>query len=242
MIRRKNPESFAMKRPLQKVKPGERSFSLVETVVAVSLIAFLMIEVSGVHGNAINFADYSRKSVQASYLAKRLMSQVEYQASWRTPLKDLATNEKDRTFEDAPDFQYSLSIEPLPNALDLMFKVMSGGLMGDGGGANDGEDGKDDKDGLGAMLEQIKSVIQTAVGEEPIWVAKVNVSWSEGARRSAVDLAMIITDTKKLEQSLVPLLSKTQQPGAPGPAPGALPQNGELPQNIPPPPPPPLPP
>jgi len=206
-------------------KPGERSFSLVETMVAVALIAFLMIEVSGVNGNAINFADYSRKALQATYLAKRLMSQVEYQASWRTPLKDLTTNEKERVFEDAPDFMYSMSIEPVPHALDLMFKLMSGGLVG--GDDKDGKSGDDEKDcGMGAMLEQIKGLIQTAVGEDPIWVAKVSVSWAEGARRSSVDLAMIIADTKKMESTLGPLIAKAAPPRGSGNVPGAIPTNG----------------
>jgi hypothetical protein len=159
------------------------------------------------------------------------MSQVEYQASWRTPLKDIAASEKDRTFEDAPDFQYSLTIEPLPNALDLMFKVMSGGLVG-------GEkQGGEDKSGIAAMLDQIKSMVQAAVGDDPIWVANVSVSWAEGARRSSVELAMIIADTKKLEATLTPLLAKAPRPTAPNQPSGALPQN-----SLPPPAPPPAPP
>ena len=203
-------------------KRGERSFSLIETMVAISLIAFLMIEVSGVNGNAINFSEYSRKALQATYLAKRLMSQVEYQASWRTPLKDLTTNEKEHAFEDAPDFLYAMSIEPIPHALDLMFKLMSGGLVG-GDKKDSKSDGEEKDGGIGAMLEQIKGVIQAAVGEDPIWVAKVSVSWAEGARRSSVDIGMIIADTKKMESTLGPLVAKAPQPPA---APGGIPTNG----------------
>jgi hypothetical protein len=223
MISKKNPVSPDNGLSQLRDRRGERSFSLVETIVAVSLIAFLIVEISGVNGNAINFADYSRKALQASYLAKRIMSQVEYQASWRTPLKDIAADEKDRPFEDAPDFTWSLKVEPMPNSLDLMFKIMSGGLVG---GGDDNKDEEGDKSGVGAMLEQIKSLIKTAVGDDPIWVAKVSVSWPEGARRSSVDLAMIVTDIKKLETTLTPLLQKgTQQPGVPQ-VPGALPVNG----------------
>lgn len=213
---------------------GERSFSLVETVVAVSLIAYLMLEVSGVHGNAINFADYGRKSMQAIFLAKRLMSQVEYQAAQRTPLKELAINEKERQFEDAPDFQYSMTVEPLPNSLELMFKVLSGGLVG---GGKDGEEGEEKND-VGAMLEQVKSMIEAAVGEEPIWIANVSVSWAEGARRPSVDLSMVITDIKKLETTLTPLIAKA--PRTPNSdKPQTMPSNGG---GLPPPAPPPVPP
>jgi hypothetical protein len=236
MTSRKNQDHPKAAVSIAAARPSERSFSLVETVVAVALIAFLIVEMSGVNGNAINFADYSRKALQASYLAKRLLAQVEYQASWRTPLKDIATNEKDHAFEDAPDFKYDLSIEPLPNSLDLMFKILSGGLFGDdkdkkdaGGGEDNDKD--NDKDGMGAMLEQMKGMIQTAVGDDPIWIAKVSVSWPEGARRSSVDMAMVITDIKKLETTLVPLLQKTPQaPSSAGVPPGALPTNSAQPQ------------
>ncbi len=184
---------------------GERSFTLIETVIAVSLIAFLMVEMSGVFGNAINFADYSRKSMQATYLAKRLMAQVEYQAQIRSPLKDIAVNDKDHTFDDEPEFLYSLSVEPLPHSLDLMFKILSQGMVG----GDDNEKDSGDPKSAGAMLEQLKGPIQTAVGEDPIWMAKTSVSWAEGARRTKVDLAMIITDTKKIESSLGPLISSS---------------------------------
>lgn len=225
MTLKKTQANLDLKQNDQSFRLGERSFSLVETVVAVSLIALLMVEVSGVHGNAINFADYARKSLQATYLSKRLLSQVEYHASRRTPLKDLAINDKDHVFEDAPDFSYNLTIEPLPNALDLMFKLMSGGMVG----GEDGEGGDEGKEGIGAMLEQLKSSVQTAVGEDPIWVAKVSVSWAEGARRSSVDTALIITDIKKLEGTLTPLIAKVPQSQTSTPPPGGLPKQGTLP-------------
>jgi hypothetical protein len=146
----------------------------------------------------------------------------------------LAINEKERQFEDAPDFQYSMTVEPLPNSLELMFKVLSGGLVG--GGDKDEEGGE--KNDVGAMLEQVKSMIEAAVGEEPIWVANVSVSWAEGARRPNVDLSMIITDIKKLESTLTPLIAKapkTQNSDKPQ----SMPSNGGA---LPPPAPPPVPP
>jgi hypothetical protein len=179
--------------------PREASFSLLETIIAVSLVAILMVEVSGVQGNSIAFSDYGRKALQASYLAKRIMSQIEYNVAIRTPIKDIGiTEERDRPFEDAPDFTYSLKLEPLPHAIDFMFKILSGGMAGDDTeGSSDGE-GKDKK-GVGDILGQLKPLIQQSVGEDPIWIARVSVGWTEGARKSTVDLSMMIADVKKLE-------------------------------------------
>ena len=82
-------------------------------------------------------------------------------------------------------------------------------------GGDDKEKDSGDPQSAGAMLEQLKGPIQTAVGEDPIWMAKASVSWAEGARRSKVDLAMIITDTKKIESSLGPLISSSDEPVQP---------------------------
>lgn len=188
---------------------GERSFSLLETIVAVSLVAVLMVEVSGVHGNSIAFNEYGRKVLQASYLAKRMMSQVEYQSTVRTPIKDLGSLEvKDQVFEDAPDFSYSLSLKPLPKALDLMIKIFSGGMVG----KDDSKDEQDKDNSAGAIIEQMKSVIEQAVGDEPIWLAKVEVTWPEGARRGSTQLAMILTDIKRLEDSVGKLMDAATVP------------------------------
>jgi type II secretory pathway pseudopilin PulG len=191
-----------------KHRKHERSFSLLETMVAVSLVAMLMVEVSGVHGNAIGFNQYSRKILQASYLAKRLMAQVEYNASIRTPIKDFAgVKEKDKPFEDDPEFTYSISIEPIPRALDLMFKIISGGLVGEG-------DKQESDNTAGAILEQAKGLITQSVGEEPLWVAKVEVNWPEGVRQGSMKLAMIVADIKKIEDSVGALLDAAQGPPA----------------------------
>jgi hypothetical protein len=103
-----------------------------------------------------------------------------------------------------------MTIEPMPNALDLMFKVVSGGLIGDSG--DDGKSGG--KSDVSAMLEQVKGMIEAAVGEQPIWMANVSVSWAEGARRPSVDLAMIITDTKKLEGTRIDAFKRTASTAA----------------------------
>lgn len=218
-----------------KGRSSERSFSLLETIVAVSLVAMLMVEVSGVHGNSIAFSQYGRNVLQASYLAKRVMAQVEYQASIRTPLKDLQTSEKDKPFEDAPDFSYSLTIEPLPHALDLMFKIFSGGMLG----GDDDSDTDDKKEQSSDMLGQLKTLIQQSVGDDPIWFAKVEVTWPEGARRGSTELAMVVTDTKKLEESVGKFLDQASA-GAGGQTPNSSAPPGPSPTPPAPPPSPPV--
>src|SRR5438045_2407884 len=90
---------------------SERSFTLLETLVALGLMIFLIVEVSGIQGNAIYFNQYGRHTIQATWLAKRLMSQVEYHW-YNRPFKELEqSNEEDRPFEDEPDYSYKVEIK-----------------------------------------------------------------------------------------------------------------------------------
>ncbi len=206
----------------------ERSFSLLETMVAVSLVAVVMVEMTGIQGKSIAFNDFGRKALQATYLAKRIMSQIEYNSTIRSPLKSMEMNDSDKTFDDFPDFTYSVKIQPLPKTLDFMFKVFSGGMLG--GDEGDSKSEKDD-DGVGAILSQIKPMIEQSIGEDPIWMANVEVSWPEGASRNRTSLSLMLTDTKKLEESLGKLLDAAPLPtegSAPPPANSGAP-NGSTP-------------
>ena len=106
---------------------SEASFSLIETVIALAIVSFLILEVAAVQGNSIVFADYGRNVTQAGWLAKRVMSQVEYY--WRTkPFKDLETNVVDQKFEDFDEYSYSLEIKEWKFPFtQLISQVLGGG-------------------------------------------------------------------------------------------------------------------
>lgn len=177
------------KKSLVQIKPSERSFTLVETVIALSLVAFLIIEMTGVQGNSIVFNEYSRRVSQASWLARRVMSQVEY--NWATrPFKDLKEDIKDQKFEDTADYSYDLEIK------DWKFPFTQ--LLMGGGGSGDDED--DAKGGLSGM---IKNVVESVFGDEILKTAQVTVWWPEGANRGSVAITYLLTNQAKIDELLV---------------------------------------
>src|SRR5690242_15156259 len=93
----KTPDTTDNRRAAIKRARSQASFSLIETVIALAIVSFLILEVAAVQGNSIVFAEYGRNVTQAGWLAKRVMSQVEYY--WRSkPFKDLETNIVDQKF------------------------------------------------------------------------------------------------------------------------------------------------
>lgn len=196
---------------------GERSFTLIETLIALGLMLFLVMEVGGVHGNALYFNRYGRQVTQGVWLAKRLMSQVEYQWTIR-PFKELETaNEKERPFEDFPDFTYSLEVKEwkLP-ILDLI----TGGV---GGG-----DDSDKKKPEGGGDDVMKSAMKNVFGDSILKTAHVEVFWAEGAKRNSVALTYLLTNQEKLDELLTTLKGASDAGGAPGtpPATGIPPTSG----------------
>ncbi len=213
---------------------SERSFTLVETVIALSLMAFLIVEMGGVQGNAIAFAEYGRRVSEASWLAKRLMAEVEYQSSFR-PFKELETSLKDQKFEDAPDYSYDLEIQEWK--LDIA-SVLAAALTSRSGG--DGESSP-----LASMGEVVKLALQQAIGDDALKMARATVYWPEGATRNSTSVGMILVNQEKMDTTLAGLkgawdaLQKqesgspnqppqggTQPGGQPPPAPPAPPKPG----------------
>ena len=59
-------------------KPQERSFTIIETLAALSIMLPVVIETVSTQGSIINNNLYMRRMTEATWLAKRIMSQVEY--------------------------------------------------------------------------------------------------------------------------------------------------------------------
>lgn len=192
---------------------GERSFTLIETLIALSLMVFLVIEVGGVQINAIYFSRYGRNVTQAVWLAKRLMSQIEYQWTIR-PFKELEqANEKERPFDDFAEYTYSLEIKEWK--LPILDLITGGAAGGDG-------DKKEKKEGDDPMASAMKNVF----GDSILKTAYVEVSWAEGARRNAVGLTYLLTNQEKLDELLQTLKGATDSGGGGAPGTGGTPPGG----------------
>ena len=175
-------------------KRGERSFTLLETIVALGLMIILVLEVASVQGNAIAFSAWIKRSSEATWLAKRVLSQVEYNASFR-PLKELESSSvKDGRFEDMPDYSYDLTIQEWKFPLT---QLITGGFDAGKEGDEEGADG-----GMGAM---IKGIMEQVFGDELLKTAHVTVWWPEGAQRGSTSLTLLLTNQKKIDELLVTL-------------------------------------
>jgi type II secretory pathway pseudopilin PulG len=196
---------------------SEASFSLIETVIALAIVSFLIMEVAAVQGNSIVFGDYGRNVTQAGWLAKRVMSQVEYY--WRTkPFKDLETSVVEQKFEDFDEYSYSLEIKEWKFPFTQLIQQVLGGDDKDKK-ATPGDTKEADPGGKpqvsGDMIEQ---VVKQIFGDEPIFMtAHVEVSWPEGAQRNSTSMEYLLTNQAKLDEflgTLKPVYDKLTKPPA----------------------------
>ena len=227
----------------------EGSFTLIETVIALAIIAFLIVEVAVVQGNAIVFSDYSRNIAQATWLARRVLSQVDYH--WHTkPFKDLIVNQTAQKFEDFDEYSYSLEISEwkFPFVKLLETALTGGGKKKKDKDSYESRVSEDDTSGMSGMVEQ---VVKQIFADEPIFlIAKVEVSWPEGAQRNSTSMTYLLTNQLKLDEAIGSMKTvydrltkpppKAVGPGQPVPPPP--PQNSDYDNSSQPPPPPPPPP
>jgi len=198
----------------------EASFTIIETVIALGLLTVFILEIGGVQGNAVYFNEYGRNVTQATWLAKRIMSQVEYHWEGRE-FKELETEVKGQRFEDAPEFSYDITIKEwkLP-----LWQLLSGG---------GGEDEEDKSSESSSQTDMMQQGLSQVLGDELLKVANVEVFWTEGAKQNSTQLTLLLTNQRKVDEvigglqgvakSLLP--TPTPGPSAPGPASGAAPPN-----------------
>jgi Tfp pilus assembly protein PilE len=175
----------------RKKRSKEASFTLLETMIAVFIMSMTVLEIAGIKGNSIYFYEYGSNSIQASWLAQRVMSNVEYH--WNNKdFKDLAVDIKEAPFEDYPNFKYSLTIREWK--LPIVDMLAQGGLNANNTN-NDSNTGNE-------ISGMIKTAMSQIFDDQILKVARVEVSWPEGARRNDVSLTYLLTNQRRLDEFL----------------------------------------
>ena len=184
---------------------GEASFTLIETVIALAIVAFLIVEVAAVQGNAIVFSDYGRNITEATWRARRVLSQVEYH--WRSkPFKELMTHQTDQKFEDSSEYSYSLEIVEwkFPFAKLLEMAVGGGGKKKTDADGNASD--KRSSKGESGSNDMIEAAVKQIFGDEPIFLtAHVDVSWPEGAQKNSTGMTYLLTNQAKISEAITQL-------------------------------------
>jgi hypothetical protein len=173
---------------------SEASFTLIETVVAMGIMVTVIAQMAGVNSNAAYFSDYGRKSIQAVWLAKRVMSQVENYRD-KYDFKAMKAEEENLKFDGVEDYdefrEFTYNIALVEWKLPLV-KLLTGGV---GGGASEG-----DSEGNGGSGDMITNAITKTLGDDLLRVAHVEVFWPEGSRRNSESLTLLLTNQKKIDE------------------------------------------
>ena len=213
--------SFKKKPPFH--KKSEKSFTLIETLIALGIMVTLVFQIAIVQGQAINFSDYSKQMTKAVWLGKSLLSQVDYYKEVLTP-KEMKYDQKEQSFHEllCPkdgaepcEFTYNLKIENWKlDLIDIFFRNKQ---------PSEGEDGALDDN---PMVDMIKDQLKQQLGDELLSYAHLEVFWPEGARRNSVEFSYLLTNQISLDK-MMQTLSPLKPEGAKGPPPKKDPKGGK---------------
>lgn len=189
-----------------KRKSQEYSFTLLEVIIAVGLLTVVVMNVAGGQGSLFEITDYSKKSTEATWLAKRLMSEIEYQYA-QYDLKELEQNIKDQKFEGVvdPDTDYKYAVDIVEWKLPLIDFLTGGGGKSEEEKEEDKDNGKPESAVAG--IPGLDGIINQIFDGHMMKTAHVEVSWAEGARRNSVAMTYLLTNQKKLDEYV---LTKTK--------------------------------
>jgi hypothetical protein len=145
----------------------------------------------------VYFSNYTRRVNEATFLAKRIMPQVEYHWAEKefSQLKAEFAGEEFKDMDSGFEYTYALSIK------DWKFPFLE--FIG-GGGVSEGDEGESDsaEDPAGGMIEQM---LEKVLGKEILKIAHVEVFWPEGAKRNSVTLTLLLTNQRKVDEQLLTL-------------------------------------
>lgn len=176
---------------LRQKRVGERSFSLIETVIAIGLLVTFILEVANAQGRAIYFSEYQQDVTKATWLAKSIMAKVEYEYQGRD-FKELTwSSSSEQNFKDedkeTEKFTYKISIEdwklPLTNFL-----------------SNKGS--KDENTVKDPQSDFITQQIEAVLGDSLLKIARVEVFWPEGAIKNSTSLTLLLTNTTAVDSQI----------------------------------------
>lgn len=175
---------------------GEKSFTLLETLFAIGLMVSLIATVSTTQGRALYHSNSSRDTIQAIWLAKSVMSSIEYKSKFYSLrhflFEDPTMFNTKQSFPpelcDASkgcDYTYDYTIKEwkLP-IIDLIFSP----------------DGDFSKGKFGAFSGDFKRILVDILGEHILKVAHVEVYRPVGSvRKKIVELAYVLTTQEFLD-------------------------------------------
>ena len=180
-------------------RQGEKSFSLFETIIALSLIVTVILEMVSLQGKSITLDIYSRKMTKAMWLAKSVLSRVEYLAKFH-PLKELNFRKKAEKFDDflcskeeGCPFKYNIEVKDWK--LPLIDLILGGSGMGRGDAQSN------------PMTGMIKAQVEKHLGKELLKVAIVEVFWDDGARLGSVKVPYLLTSQLAVDKIIETLPS-----------------------------------
>ncbi len=178
---------------------GQRSFTLIETVIAIGLLVTFILEIANAEGKAMYFSEYQTSVTKATWLAKSVMAKVEYEYGGRE-LKELTwSSPTEQTFKDlakdSDGFTYKLSVDEWK--LPIMNLLFSGGA----GGEDEGGGG----DALGGAGDLIKKQVEAVLGDSILKMAHVEVFWLEGAVKNSTSLTLLLPNIRAVDKQIMAL-------------------------------------
>jgi hypothetical protein len=179
-----------------KTNHKEKSFTLIETIIAVGILATMLVQVISVQGNSIYFSEYAQNVTKGVWLANRVMANVEYIWSTRDFADIKEVEEKDAAFEGIDGFKYNLTIKDWKLPLLDLLSGGAGGATEEGGGDAPSSEEKGQGDIVKGALQQILG------NEELLKVANVEVTWAEGAKQNEVTLTYLMTNQRKVNEAI----------------------------------------
>jgi prepilin-type N-terminal cleavage/methylation domain-containing protein len=187
-------EKETVKMPRLILDKNEFGFTLIESLMAISILAIVVVQILNVQAASITVTQSARDNMRSTWALRSTLSQIEY-AIDSVGTKAMPKS-ADFVWSGDPNFKINVTLEDTPiEASKLLSTAMKLGAS-QGGGAEAEEGASKAGDTKGDMKE-MAALLDAQIPKDLYRTAAVKVTWQVGDKTRSAETGMLLVDTSQ---------------------------------------------
>ena len=168
---------------------GELGFTLIESLMAISILAIVSVQILNVQSSSIAVTQSARDNMRSTWALRSTLSQIEYAVD-TVGTKGMPKS-ADFVWSADPNFKINVTLEDTPiEASKLLSTAMKLGASQGAGAEEEAADAGDTK----GDLKEMAALLDSQIPKDLYRTANVKVTWQVGDSTRSAETGMLLVD------------------------------------------------
>jgi prepilin-type N-terminal cleavage/methylation domain-containing protein len=174
-------------------KNSERGFTVIESLMAISILAIVVVQILNVQAASITVTQSARDNMRSTWALRSTLSQVEYAVD-TVGTKGMAKS-ADFVWSADPNFKINVTLEDTPiEASKLLSTAMK---LGASQGSGENEESASKAGDTKGDLKEMASLLDSQIPKDLYRTAAIKISWQVGDKTRTAESGLLLVDASK---------------------------------------------